>query len=114
MRSLAEELYHGNLQPDEKIMSSDPKYLHVRQKASKAMEAWKERHSADDFMELEGLLDMYSQTHGMELASSFTYGFRLGAALMIEILTGKDELVHQLSGFPDESPIDTHFSPKNS
>ncbi|WP_438431793.1 DUF6809 family protein [Gorillibacterium sp. sgz500922] len=76
MRSLAEELYHGNLQPDEKIMSSNPKYHQVRQKASKAMEVWKERHSANEIVDLENLLELCSQTHGMELASTFTYGFR--------------------------------------
>jgi hypothetical protein len=41
----------------------------------------------------------------MELNSSFTYGFRLGAGIMTEILTGKDELARKLSAFPDTSPL---------
>ncbi|WP_025692834.1 DUF6809 family protein [Paenibacillus zanthoxyli] len=89
MRSLLEELYHGNLCPDEKVISSDPNYRQISRKTSEAMEAWKKRHSEEEFEELEALLDLYAQTHGMELASSFTYGFRLGARIMVEILTGK-------------------------
>ncbi|MDT3427364.1 hypothetical protein J2Z22_002927 [Paenibacillus forsythiae] len=90
MRSLLEELYHGNLCPDAKAISSDPDYRQISRKTSEAMEAWKNRHSEQELEELEALLDLYAQTHGMELASSFTYGFRLGAGIMVEILTGKD------------------------
>ncbi|MBT2288507.1 hypothetical protein J7E73_05030 [Paenibacillus albidus] len=91
MVRLLEQLYHGNLYPDQKVIPSDPQYRLLSQKTSAAIEAWRKKHSAEEFDELEALLDLYAQTHGMELASSFTNGFRLGAGIMVEVLTGKDE-----------------------
>lgn len=54
------------------------------------MMTWKERHSEEEFEELEALLDIYAQIHGMELTSSFRCGFRLGACLMVEVLGERD------------------------
>ncbi|WP_410514569.1 hypothetical protein PaeBR_09385 [Paenibacillus sp. BR2-3] len=105
MRSLLEQLYHSNLYPDEKVISSDPQYRELSRKTSETIEAWKKQHSEKEFNELETLLDLYAQTHGMELASSFTYGFRLGAGIMVEALTGKDELAHKLGAFPDKTSL---------
>ncbi|MEK5026781.1 MULTISPECIES: DUF6809 family protein [Paenibacillus] len=92
MRSLLDQLFHGNLCPDEKVVPNDPHYRQASRKTSETVEAWRKRHSEEEFDELEKLLDLYGQTHGMELASSFAYGFRLGAGIMVEVLTGKDEL----------------------
>ncbi|MCE3202318.1 hypothetical protein JI735_32240 [Paenibacillus sonchi] len=101
MASLLDQLYHGNLRPDEKAVPNDPQYRHISRKTSETLEAWRKRHSEEEFNELEVLLELYSQTHGMELASSFTYGFRLGAGLMVEVLIRKEELADKLSSFPD-------------
>ncbi|MHA6530120.1 DUF6809 family protein [Paenibacillus sp. BAC0078] len=103
MRSHLEQMYHGNLSPDEKVIPTDPQYRQLSRKTSETIEAWRKRHSEEEFNELETLLELYGQTHGMELASSFTYGFRLGAGIMVEVLTGKDELAHKLSSFPDKA-----------
>ncbi|WP_332835599.1 DUF6809 family protein [Paenibacillus phocaensis] len=54
------------------------------------MMTWKERHSEEEFEELEALLDIYAQIHGTELTSSFRCGFRLGACLMVEVLGERD------------------------
>ncbi|WP_150266141.1 DUF6809 family protein [Paenibacillus tepidiphilus] len=101
MRILLNELYHGNLYPDEEVIPNDPHYRLVSRKTSEAIEAWKVRHSEKEFNELEELLDLYNQTHGIQLASTFTHGFRLGAGIMVEVLTGQDELTHKLNNFPD-------------
>lgn len=91
MRSLIEQLYHGKLCPNEKVIPNDPQYRQVSRKTSETIEAWRKRHSEEEFNELEALLDLYSQTHGMELASSFTYGFRLGNAhLFLLQFNGQD------------------------
>ncbi len=36
---------------------------------------------------------MRSQVDSMHAEASFMYGFKLGAAIMIEVMTGKGELV---------------------
>jgi hypothetical protein len=35
----------------------------------------------------------------MELTSIFKYGFRLGAGIMVEVLTGEEELASELGTF---------------
>nr|WP_254075359.1 DUF6809 family protein [Paenibacillus tritici] len=80
------------MHPDENVISNDPQYPILRKRVSEIIEMWKDRLSAEEFEELEALLDLYGQTHGMELASIFNYGFRLGAGIMVEVLTGEEEL----------------------
>lgn len=104
MDSILESLYHGNLHPDENIIPDDPQYSILRKKTSDIIEIWKERLSAEEFDELEALLDLYGQTHGMELAASFKYGFRLGAGMMVEVLTGEEDLAGRLRGVGDTQP----------
>ncbi|AIQ60170.1 DUF6809 family protein [Paenibacillus borealis] len=102
MRSLIEQLYYGGLHPKEKVKSNDPQYIQLSQKTIEAIESWKDRLSEEEFSELETLLALYAQTHDMELASIFKYGFRLGAGIMVEVLTGEEELASKLSSFPDK------------
>ncbi|WP_405115728.1 DUF6809 family protein [Paenibacillus sp. FSL K6-1217] len=90
--SILESLYHGNLHPDENIIPDDPQFSILRKRTSEIIEVWKGRLSTEQFDELEALLDLYGQTHGMELAASFKYGFRLGAGIMVEVLTGEEGL----------------------
>ncbi|MCM3703210.1 DUF6809 family protein [Paenibacillus macerans] len=104
MNSLIEQLYNGILCPAEKIVPEDPQYRQVNTDVSETMTDWKKRHSEEEFKELEALLDLYAQIHDMELTSTFTCGFRLGAGLVTEILTGKNELANKLSHFPDDLP----------
>ncbi|WP_339219390.1 DUF6809 family protein [Paenibacillus sp. FSL H8-0332] len=103
MDSILESLYHGNLHPDENIIPDDPQYSILRKRTSDIIEVWKDRLSAEEFDELEALLDLYGQTHGMELAASFKYGFRLGAGIMVEILTGEEELGSRLISVGDKT-----------
>lgn len=90
MDSILESLYHGNLRPDGEVVTNDPQYSILRKRVSDIIEVWKDRLTAEEFDDLEALLDLYGQTHGMELAASFKYGFCLGAGIMVEVLTGKE------------------------
>ncbi|WP_342424826.1 DUF6809 family protein [Paenibacillus sp. FSL E2-0178] len=76
----------------------------VKPENNEAIKFWKDRLSEEEFNEFETLLDLYAQTHDMELASIFKYGFRLGAGIMVEVLTGEEELASKLSSFPDKIP----------
>lgn len=85
MPSFLESLYYGNLNPVEKAVSNDPQYRQLSRQISESMDVWKKRLSDDDFHELEELLDLYRQVQGLEMAASFTDGFRLGATMIIEV-----------------------------
>lgn len=102
MRSLLEKLYEGKPLSDETIVPNDPAYRRLIQHTAEAMELWKKKHGEEEFRELETLLDLCSQAQDMELTSSFIRGFRLGAGLMVEILTGQDELARKLSAMSKE------------
>lgn len=103
MQNLLDQLYNGKLNPNEKAVSCDPQYRETSKKISVTLEKWKHGHSEDECKELEAILDLYKQTHEMELSSTFSYGFRLGGGLMVEILTGKSGLANKLSSFPDKT-----------
>ena len=85
MSSFLESLYYGQLNPVEKVASNDPQYGQLSRQLSESMDGWKKRLSEDEFRELEDLLDLYRQVQGLEMAASFTDGFRLGAAMIIEV-----------------------------
>lgn len=85
MSSFLESLYYGQLNPVEKVASNDPQYGQLSRQISESMDGWKKRLSEDEFRELEDLLDLYQQVQGLEMAASFTDGFRLGAAMIIEV-----------------------------
>ena len=93
MKTILEKLYEGNIYPDEFIIPKDPEYRPLNQKISDTIETLKKKLSEDDYNQLENLLDLRSQSSSMDAAASFMYGFKLGAVIMIEVLTGKEELV---------------------
>lgn len=85
MPSFLESLYYGHLNPVEKTVSNDPQYRQLSRQISESMDAWKKSLSEDEFRELEDLLDLCRQVQGLEMAASFTDGFRLGAMMIIEV-----------------------------
>lgn len=93
MKTILEELYEGNIYPDEFIIPKNPEYRPLNQKISDTIKTLKERLSEDDYKQLEELLDMRCETSTQDAAASFLYGFKLGAVILIEVLTGKEELV---------------------
>lgn len=93
MKTILEELYDGNIYPNELIVSRNPEYRPLSKKISEVMETWKKKLSEDDFQQLEALLNLRCKSSSMDAAASFMYGFKLGAVIMIEVLTGKEELI---------------------
>ena len=95
MKTILEELFNGNIYPDELIIPQDPEYPLVNQKISDTLGLWRKKLSEEDYEQLEDLLDLRSQSDSLHAAASFTYGFKLGAAIILEVLNGKGELVRK-------------------
>ena len=95
MKTILEELYDGNIYPDELIISKNPEYKLLNKRISEMLSMWKKKLSEDDYNQLEKLLDVCSQSSSLEISESFLYGFRLGSLIMVEVFTGKDELVRK-------------------
>ena len=93
MKSILQELYDGNIYPDELIISKDPEYQPLSQKVSDVLDIWRKKLSEDDYDQLESLLDLRSELGTMEATASFNNGFKLGALIMMEVLDGKRAMV---------------------
>lgn len=93
MKSILQGLYEGEIFPDELIVPKDPEYRSVNKKIGEQKAYFKQKLSEEDSRKLEEFDSLYSQTSSMDSEASFLYGFCLGAMLMIEVFTGKEELV---------------------
>jgi hypothetical protein len=96
MKSILSDLYEGKLHPDETIMPTDPEYRQNNRAISNTLEVCKIKFSESDFKLLEEVLDLYGTSHAMLNSASFVEGFKVGALMMIEVLTKKGEIPHQV------------------
>lgn len=90
MKSILEELYRGNLNPEERMIPTDPEYRLLNRKLSDLMLEAKRRFSEDDFKTLEEILDLNGETSSMVASEAFVQGFRMGALVMVEVLWGEE------------------------
>ena len=59
------------------------------------MKDWQKKFSENDFHNLEKLMDLRCESNSMENSAAFSYGFKLGAIIMIEVLTEQNELIRK-------------------
>lgn len=97
MKSILEELYDGKIFPEEQIVPKDHNYRPLNEKISELLEEWKKKLSEDDYYQLESFLELCSESSSMEASESFVYGFKLGALIMVEVFTGRGDLVRKVS-----------------
>lgn len=85
MPNFLESLYYGRLIPNEANIPQGPQYHQLSRQVSDSMNCWREKLSTDEFRELEELIDLYQQLQSIELETSFSQGFRLGARMVVEV-----------------------------
>lgn len=91
MMSILEELYKGNVCPEMQIIPKNKEYSYLNKKIAHIMEMLEKKLSKDDYYQLETLLDLHIKLGFHEASESFSYGFRLGTMLMIEVLAEKED-----------------------
>ena len=92
MKSILQALYDGEIFPDELIVPKDPEYRPIHRKISAEKEYLKQKLTEEDYKRLEKIDNLLCQATSMSAYEAFSYGFKLGAILMIEIFTGADDL----------------------
>ncbi|OZQ78552.1 DUF6809 family protein [Paenibacillus odorifer] len=92
--SLLEDLYYGKICPSELLCLRDPEYIQNSKLISEFMDILKVKLSIEDFTMIEQALDLSGMQNSISSASAYTLGFRTGAAMIIEVLEHKDELIH--------------------
>ncbi|MFP4973787.1 DUF6809 family protein [Paenibacillus sp. CN-4] len=93
MKTILEALYHGQIKPDEIIVPSQPEYRSVSQQVSAQTVQWRERLGEEVFRELEEYFDLCDSASSMHVEAAFLHGFRLGANLLIEVMSNREEMI---------------------
>lgn len=95
MRKILEQLYRGEIDGAEQYFSSNDtqvlrEYRHALQTQEACLEKLEERLSPSEQTLLQDYLQATVQTELLEKQESFIYAFRLGAQMMLDILSDKD------------------------
>lgn len=93
MNTILEALYRGHIRPDEEIVPSHPDYRAVSRQVAAQTEQWRERLGEEVFREFEEYIDLYDRVYSMHVEAAFLHGFRLGANLLIEVMSDREALV---------------------
>jgi len=93
MESLLQALYRGTVHPEEKIVPSDPEYRLIGRQMSLFTAKWRERLDEETFRELDEYSDLCLKAQSIHVETAFIQGFKLGANMMMEIMSGREELV---------------------
>jgi ATP-dependent protease ClpP protease subunit len=95
MKSILEALFEGELSPAGMITPDTPEYHQVNNEIVQLTQTWQKKLPENDYQSLEELLELINQSNMMEAAASFSYGFRLCVALLVDALTDRGELVRK-------------------
>jgi hypothetical protein len=93
--SILKALYSGSILPDKMSTSSYNKseYQQISQKLADLTEKLEKKLGEDDRKLFLTILDLMVSSERSEVFSTFEYGFRLGAAIMVEVLVNKEDLI---------------------
>ncbi|MCD9020583.1 DUF6809 family protein [Cohnella silvisoli] len=93
MESILEALYRGQLHPDETIVPSHPEYRRLGRQIGAMTEKWRKELSDEMFRELEEYSDLCVSLNSLHVEAAFIHGFRLGANMIIEVMSKREELI---------------------
>lgn len=88
--SILKRWHDGNLYSDEEIVPRDAEYRSVGAKIGEKREYFRSRLTPEDQVRFEKWDDLLLSSSSMNSYANFSYGFKLGALLIYEILTGDD------------------------
>ena len=93
MESILEALYRGQLHPEEIIVPTHPEYRSLSRQLGAMTEKWRKELSDEMFHELEKYSDLCVSVNSLHGEAAFVHGFRLGANMIIEVMSKREELV---------------------
>lgn len=86
MKNILHDLYEGKIRPEEQCVPQSSYYHELNHQVSDAMLQWKQRLSTEEFDQLQELLDLRRESDALQSQEAFTFGFKLGALVMIDVL----------------------------
>lgn len=91
MRKCLEDLYYGNINPNEKTFKPKSEFSLACERITDAENRLREQINKEEKELLSEVLDANAQMTGIELTHMFIEGFRLGARLVIEVFCDDDK-----------------------
>ena len=92
MRTLLEELWYGNIYPQEQSTKNNREVKELISLMGKNREELSAAFTAEQKATLEKYDDCVNEMYGIIEREAFIYGFRLGGKLTLEILYCNDDL----------------------
>lgn len=86
--NLLKDLYSGKIYPFEKIVPTDKAYRVTSEKAGELREYLQEKSSPEDKEKFRQCEQYTHEVHCMECFANFSYGFRLGVMLLLDVFSG--------------------------
>ena len=91
MRNILEELWYGNISPQEQSTEHNREIKNLLTLIGKNRDTLSATLTDDQKKELEKFEDCIVEMYSIVEREVFAYGFRIGGRLMIETLAGQDE-----------------------
>lgn len=85
--SILEDLYSGKIYPSEEIVPKEKNYRSINKEVGEFREYFREKIAPEDKEKFSQWDTLVHDTHYMECYANFSYGFRLGIMLLIDVLT---------------------------
>lgn len=89
MSNILEQLYFGEIRPEEVIVPKNREYRTLNNKISNSMEQLKMKLSETDMELLEETFDLLSRSSSMYSTEVFIYGFKMGALMINEVFANR-------------------------
>lgn len=92
-KTLLLQIFHGEIHPSESIgRNSSTELKNFQKTVNDANDDFRKLLSVNDMYKFQNLLELQNQNTGMYGAECFSYGFRLGIRLLLEVLPDEDIL----------------------
>lgn len=88
--TLLEDLWYGNLNPHEAILTENKRYKHLLSLMGRNRDELAETLTDKQLETLEKYDEATDEIHSLAEVEAFVYGFRLGVSIMIEVVASKN------------------------
>ena len=88
--TMLEDLWYGNLNPHEAILTENRRYKHLLSLMGRNRDELAETLTDKQLETLEKYDEAMNEMHSLAEVEAFSYGFRLGVRIMIEVVASKN------------------------
>ncbi|MFG1733026.1 hypothetical protein PAEVO_10800 [Paenibacillus sp. GM2FR] len=90
MNSILEQLYFGEIKPEEMIVPKNLEYRSINNEISNSKNHLKMKLSQNDMELLEKTFDLLNRSVSIYSTEVFIYGFKMGAQMITEVFANRE------------------------